>query len=83
MWPFLYATPDFLCKCDCCGQGALERWSAHITFIDGIDFDSYGQKKSFCLKKNGSMFSLKRDHDYHYQAQQQIHITNWDYLDFV
>ena len=28
------------------------------------------------------MFSLKRDHDY-YQAQQQIHTTGSDYLDFV
>ena len=37
------------------------------------------QKKSFCLEKNSFLFTLKRDHDYCYQAQQQIHTTGRDY----
>ena len=80
MWTFLHATPDFLCKCDCCGQGCGEVKYPYC--VDGIDFDSYMQKKSFCLEKNSSVFSLKRDLDY-YQAQQQIHTTGSDYFDFV
>ena len=78
---FLHATPDFLCECDCCGQGCGEVKCPYC--IDGADFDSYVQKKSSCLQKNESCFQLKRDHDYYCQAQQQIH-TSWrGYLDFI
>ena len=78
---FLHATPDFLCECDCCGQGCGEVKCPYC--IDGVDFDSYVQKKSSCLQKNESCFQLKRDHDYYCQAQQQIH-TSWrGYLDFI
>lgn len=81
MWPFLHAAPDFLSKCDCCGQGCGEVKCPYC--IDGIDFDSYVQKKSFCLEKNGFVFSLKRDHDYYFQAQQKLHTTGRDYLNFA
>ena len=40
--------------------------------------DSYVQKNIFCLERNGSVLSLERDHDYYYQAQQQIHTTGRD-----
>ena len=43
-----------------------------------IASDSYVQKKFFCLERNGSVLSLERDHDYYYQAQQQIHTTGRD-----
>ena len=53
MWPFLHATPDFLCKCDCCGQGCGQSCGEVDCpyCIDGLDFV---QRKSFCLDKNGS-----------------------------
>ena len=51
--------------------------------IEGLDFYSYVQMKSSCLEKNGPAFTLKRDHHYYYQAQQQIHTTGRGYLDFV
>lgn len=38
--------------------------------IEGIDFESYVQKKSSCLEKKSNDYVLKRDHDYYYQAQQ-------------
>ena len=81
MWPFFHATPDFLCKCDSCGRGCREVEYSYCT--DDIDFDSYMKKKSFCLEKNSSVFSLTGDHDYYYQAQQQILTTGRDYLDFL
>jgi len=80
-YPFLHATPDFLCECSCCGQGCGEVKCPYC--IEGLDFDNYVQKKSSCLEKNGTEFSLKRDHDYYYQAQQQIYTTGRGYLDFV
>ena len=48
-----------------------------------IASDSYVQNIFFCLERNGSVLSLERDHDYYYQAQQQIHTTGRDKLDFV
>ena len=72
MWPFLHAIPDFLCKCDFCGQVCGEVKCPYC--IDGIDFDGYMKNKSFCLEKNRCV-QLKRDHGYHYLAQKQIHTT--------
>jgi len=51
--------------------------------IEGVDFDSYAQKKSFCLGKTEGCCFLKRDHDYYLQAQQLIHTGGRCYLDFV
>ena len=77
----LHATPDFLSECDCCGQGCGEVKCPYC--IDGVDFDSYVQKKSSCLQKTESWFQLKRDHDYYYQVQKQIHTSGRGYLDFI
>ena len=66
MWPFLHAIPDFLCMCDCCGQGCEEEKCPYC--IDGTDFDSYMERNPFVWRKIVA-FSLKRDHDYHYHAQ--------------
>ena len=51
--------------------------------IDYLDFESYGLKKSSYLEKIESDFILKKDHDYHCQVQQQLHITKCNYCDFV
>ena len=48
-YPFLHATPDFLCSCSCCGDGCGEVKCPYC--IDGIDFDSYVLKKGSCLEK--------------------------------
>lgn len=78
MCPFsLHAS---VAKCDFCGQGCGEVKCSYC--IDGNDFN-YMQKKSICLDKRSSVFSLKRDHDNYYQAPQQIHTTGRDYLVFV
>lgn len=80
-YPFLHATPDFLCECDCCGQGCGEVKCPFC--IEGLDFDSYVKMKASCLEKHGDEFMLKRDHDYYFQSQQQIHTTGRAYLDFI
>ena len=80
-YPFLHATPDFLCECDCCGQGCEEVKCSFC--IEGLDFDSYVKMKASCLEKHGDEFMLKRDHDYYFQSQQQIHTAGRAYLDFI
>ena len=79
--PFLHATPDFLCECDCYGAGCGEVKCPYC--IEGLDFNKYCQNKSACLQLDGQKFSLKRDHAYFYQVQQQLHITKRPYCDFV
>ncbi|XP_022807132.1 uncharacterized protein LOC111344187 isoform X1 [Stylophora pistillata] len=79
--PFLHATPDFLCECDCCGYGCGEVKCPYC--IEGTDFKNYCEKKSSCLQWNGEKFSLKKNHSYYYQVQQQLHITKRAYCDFV
>ena len=74
MWPSLNATPDFLCQCDCSGQGFGEVKCPYCIY--GIDFDSYVQKK------NGSVLSSRRDHDYYYY-QRQIHTSGGSTADGV
>lgn len=80
-YSFLHATPDFLCECDCCGQGCGEVKCPFC--IEGLDFDSYVKMKASCLEKHGDEYMLKRDHDYYFQAQQQIHTAERAYLDFI
>ena len=80
-YPFIHATPDFLCSCDCCGSGCGEVKCPY--FIEGLDFDTYVLGKTSCLEKKDSTFLLKRDHDYYFQVQQQLHTTKYTYCDFV
>lgn len=72
-YPFLHATSDFYCEWSCCGKGCGEVKCPYR--IEGLDFDSCVQKKESCLEKNGTEFSLKKDHPYYYQTQQQLHTT--------
>lgn len=81
VYPFLHATPDFLCECNCCGLGCGEVKCPYC--LEGTNFDNYCVKKSACLQKNGESFVLKREHPYYYQVQQQLGITKRAYCDFV
>ena len=80
-YQFLHATPDFYYECSCCGKGCGEVKCPYC--IDGLDFDGYVKKRASCLEKNGDCFSLKRDHAYYYQVQQQLHTTGRSYCDFI
>ena len=80
--PWLHATPDFLCTCDCHGDCCGEVKCPYC--IENLDFDNYILKKSSCLHKasDGSYF-LKPNHQYYYQVQQQLFIMKRSYCDFV
>lgn len=80
--PWLHATPDFLCYCDCCGEGCSEVKCPYC--LDNCDFESYVTKSSACLKKDSQgHYVLPHDHQYYYQVQQQLFTTNRPYCDFV
>ena len=51
-YPWLHATRDFLCSCDCCGEGCGEVKCPLC--IENCDFDNYVAKPSSCLEKKGS-----------------------------
>ena len=78
---FLYATPDFLVSCSCCGNGCGEVKCPFI--IDG-NFEDYIQQKNSCLEKVNGHFQLKKTHSYYFQVQQQLFsVPNVKYCDFV
>ena len=80
-YPFLHATCDFLCSCDCCGLGCGEVKCPFC--LEGCDFEGYLNKKASCLEKVNGKFCLKRDHDYYFQVQQQLFTHKRLYNDFV
>ena len=81
-YPWLHATPDFLCSCDCCGEGCGEVKCPLC--IENCDFENYISKSSSCLMKDTTgNFLLKSDHAYYYQTQQQLFTVKKKYCDFV
>ena len=81
-YPWLHAAPDFLCFCDCCGEGCGE-FKCPLC-IENCDFDSYVCKSSSCLKKeNAGKFWLMQHHEYYYQTQQQLFTVKRKHNDFI
>ena len=80
-YPWIHATPDFRCCCDCCGSGCGEVKCPFCLKVD--DFASYTLKKGSCLLSEEDKFVLRRDHNYYYQVQQQLFTINRSYNDFI
>lgn len=80
-YPWLYATPDFLCYCDCCGEGCGEVKCPYC--LKDTDLQDYPEKSNSCLKSESGITSLKTEHAYYYQSQQQIFTTGYNYCDFI
>lgn len=80
-YPWLHATPDFLCYCDCCGEGCGEVKCPCC--LKDTHLKDYPEKSNSCLKSENGATSLKRGHAYYYQSQQQIFTTGYNYCDFV
>ena len=80
-YPWIHGTPDFLCACNCCGQGCGEIKCPYC--LKDADFISYTEKPSSCLSLNGGKYMLRRNHQYYYQVQQQLFTSGRAYDDFV
>lgn len=78
--PYIGATPDGIVSCKCCGKGIIEIKCPFCLKDKSLDQIGSG----FCLDKadNGQFF-LKRDHQYYYQIQMQLNVTQVKYCDFV
>ena len=73
-YPWLHATPDFLCYCtlcDCCGEGCREVKCPHCLKDTGLK--DYPDKSKLCLKSEKGTTNLN-------QSQEQIFTTGYHYL---
>lgn len=80
-YPWVHATTDFLCACDCCGQRCVEIKCP--CWLKDADFISYTENPSSCLFLNGDKYMLRKKHQYYYQEQQQHFTGGRAYDDFV
>lgn len=78
-YPWIRATPDFLCSCKCCSQGCGEIKCPYC--LKDADFISYMTKTSSCFSLNGDKCMLRRDHQYYYQVKQQLFTSGRAYND--
>ena len=76
------ATPDGLTECDCCDRKGVLEIKCPFCLKDQSMEEASGDKR-FCLEKVNSHFQLKRDHQYYYQVQLQLFLTQREYCDFV
>lgn len=85
-YPFCGVTPDGVTKCDCCGIGTVEIKCPSL--LRSGRMDSYLSKRECPLVvvngDNGSWtYELKVGHDYYYQVQMQMFLTDSGFCDFV
>ena len=83
VFPFLGASPDGTVSCECCGAGVVEikcRYSCKDRSI--LEASS---EQIFCLERrdDSTALCLKQNHQYYYQVQAQIKLSNANYCDFV
>lgn len=81
-YPWLGASPDGMVTCDCHGMGVLEV-KAPSSLENSSLLDKMKQDGTFCLHEVEGKVSLKKDHQYFYQVQTQIHLAEVSYCDFV
>ena len=77
-YPYLGASPDGIVSCSCCGVGCLEIKCPYCDREKRID--SIVQKSS-CVEKVNGNYILKENHQYFYQIQAQLLVTNCEYCD--
>jgi len=79
--PWLAATPDSVVEIGP-DTGCLE---VKCPFVCSRKFftEASSEVPSFCLERNNGRFQLKRKHQYHYQVQTQMFVTQLFWCDFV
>ena len=79
--PWLADTPGAMEADPAAGEGIVEV-KCPFTCRDKSLRDAVANP-SFCLSVIGEGLSLKTSHTYYYQVQQQMHVTNCEWADFV
>ena len=81
--PYLGASPDAVVECKCCGKGVVEV-KCPFSAREDVFSKLVEQNRSFCLENCGSgKLRLKKLHEYYYQCQLQMFVTNRKFCDFV
>ena len=78
---FLGATPDALVSCACCGSGIVEVKCPFCKRHYAIE--EAAKDPQFCLETCEGQTKLKADHQYYFQVQCQLYVTQKHYCDFV
>ena len=76
-YPYLGASPDGLVTCACCGTGLLEVKCPYSVRHSPPTCAAY-----LHTTENGG-YTLSRDHEYYYQIQRQMGITERPYCDLI
>jgi len=80
--PMFGASPDSFTVCACCGTGVLEVKCPYC--VQNTSLEDVAVKSSFYLSKlSNGKFKLNHDHQYFYQCQLQLMVTERAHCDFV
>ena len=71
----------YICICRCHGKGVLEIKCPQS--LTEKSFQQMCETPSFCLEKRNGEMRLKKDHEYYFQVQAQLHIVEAAYCDFM
>lgn len=78
-YPWLGASPDGILTCE---MGVLEV-KAPSSLQNSTLMEKSKEDSTFCLQEVEGKLSLRRDHQYFYQVQTKIHLTQASYCDFA
>ncbi|XP_021694751.1 uncharacterized protein LOC110674771 [Aedes aegypti] len=87
-YPYMAATPDAIGSCTCCGKFAVEikcpfRLDSKSNLDKQLSISDLAGKPNSFLRFHGEQIELNPDHEYFYQVQAQIFLTNADFGLFV
>lgn len=84
-YPFCGVSPDGLTSCDCCGDGVLEIKCPYL--MRSGNSQPYLNKRDCPIKEvrdaGNRYYKLQDNHEYYYQVQMEMSLTNRDFCDFV
>ena len=75
-WPYLGATPDGIMKCTCCSHEYIVEIKCPFKCTKRNAFELANNDKEFCMEIKDGKHYLKRNHQYYYQVQLQMLISN-------
>jgi len=79
-YPHFGASPDAIVECAGCGVGCVEI-TCPLSLCDKSKEEM--EAGSACLVLEDGDYTLDKNHEYYYQVQMQLHVSNLPYCDFV
>ena len=82
-FPYLGASPDGICSCDCCPSRLLEIKCPYKYRFEVPTSARALSDKQYCLESSSNGAILKTKHKYYSQVQGQLLVTGFQRCDFV